>query len=154
MLQFRARSGSWNQWIGGGLWPVRPKAREVAQYGGPPGWLEESDPAGCDFVCDERSMPSPLTSHTICPVWGWSTTQCTQNTVMSYVKQGRPSPITIEKQRHVKTVYSVPYISKEIMMLLWWHFHYTPTTSATCKWRHMEAFTHNSITNTPANSYI
>ncbi len=25
---------------------MRPKAREVAQHGGPPGWLEESDPAG------------------------------------------------------------------------------------------------------------
>ncbi len=23
---------------------VRPKARELAQHGGPPGWLEESDP--------------------------------------------------------------------------------------------------------------
>ncbi len=35
-----------------------PKARGLAQHGGPPGWLEESDPAaGCDFVRDRRSMP-------------------------------------------------------------------------------------------------
>jgi hypothetical protein len=26
--------------------PVRPKARRLVQHGGPPGWLEESDPAG------------------------------------------------------------------------------------------------------------
>ncbi len=25
---------------------MRPKARGLAQHGGPPGWLEESDPAG------------------------------------------------------------------------------------------------------------
>jgi hypothetical protein len=25
---------------------MRPKARDMAQHGGPPGWLEESDPSG------------------------------------------------------------------------------------------------------------
>ncbi len=25
---------------------MRPKARGLVQHGGPPGWLEESDPAG------------------------------------------------------------------------------------------------------------
>jgi hypothetical protein len=44
--------------------------RELAQHGGPPGWLEESDLAGCDFVCDERSMPPALTDHTTCPGLG------------------------------------------------------------------------------------
>ncbi len=39
---------------------MRPKARGLAQHGGPPGWLAESDPA-----------------------------KCTQNTVMSYATQGR-----------------------------------------------------------------
>jgi len=33
---------------------MRPKTRGLAQHGGPPGWLEESDPAGCDFVRDGR----------------------------------------------------------------------------------------------------
>ncbi len=42
---------------------MRPKARILAQHGGPPGWLEESDPAGCDG----RSMPPALTDHTTCP---------------------------------------------------------------------------------------
>jgi hypothetical protein len=28
------------------LGPMRPKARGLAQYDSPPGWLEESDPAG------------------------------------------------------------------------------------------------------------
>jgi hypothetical protein len=40
--------------------------RGLAQYGGPPGWLEEIDPAGFDFVRDGRSMPHALTD----PVWG------------------------------------------------------------------------------------
>jgi len=38
--------------------------RGRARHGGPPGWLEESDPAGCDFVRDGRSMPPTLTDHT------------------------------------------------------------------------------------------
>jgi hypothetical protein len=43
------------------LQPVRPKGRGLAHHGGPPGWLEESDRAGCDFVRDGRSMPPALT---------------------------------------------------------------------------------------------
>jgi hypothetical protein len=35
---------------------MRPKARELAQHGGTPSRLEESDPAGCDFDRDGRSM--------------------------------------------------------------------------------------------------
>ncbi len=50
-----------------------------------PGWLEESDPAGCDFVRDGRSIPPafPHGQHHL------SSTECTENTVMSYVTQGR-----------------------------------------------------------------
>ncbi len=36
---------------------MRPKARGLAQHGGPPGLLEKSDPAGCDFVRDGRAVP-------------------------------------------------------------------------------------------------
>jgi hypothetical protein len=36
---------------------MRPKARGMAKQAGPPGWLEESDTAECDFVRDGRSMP-------------------------------------------------------------------------------------------------
>ncbi len=36
---------------------MRPKTREMTQHGGPPGWLEESDPAGWDLSCDGQSMP-------------------------------------------------------------------------------------------------
>jgi hypothetical protein len=41
--------------------PVRPKARGLAQHGGPPGWLEESDPAGVIlYVMDEPyRLPFP-----------------------------------------------------------------------------------------------
>jgi hypothetical protein len=31
---------------------MRPKARGLAQHGGPPSWLEENDPAGVIFVRD------------------------------------------------------------------------------------------------------
>jgi hypothetical protein len=47
----------------------RLKARGLALYGGPPGGLEESDPAGCDFVRDGRSMPPALTDHTMNLPW-------------------------------------------------------------------------------------
>jgi hypothetical protein len=47
--------------------PMRPKARVLAKHGGPPYWLEESDPRGFDFVCDGRPMPPSLTDHTTCP---------------------------------------------------------------------------------------
>ncbi len=43
---------------------MRPKAREMTQHGGPPGWLEESDPTRC---CDGRSMPHSLTDRIDCP---------------------------------------------------------------------------------------
>ncbi len=47
---------------------MRPKARVLAQHGGPPGCrLEESDQAECDFVHDGRSMPPALTDRTTCP---------------------------------------------------------------------------------------
>ncbi len=36
--------------------PIRSKARGLVQHGGPLGWLEEIDPAGCDFVRDGQSM--------------------------------------------------------------------------------------------------
>jgi hypothetical protein len=79
---------------------MRPKARGLAQHGGPPDWLEESDPAGCVFVRDGRSMPPALTTTPLAPVWGSSITKCAQNTVMSYTssKEGmawyfsRPMP--------------------------------------------------------------
>jgi hypothetical protein len=55
------------------LWsePMRPKARGLAQHGGPPDWLEECDPAArWYFVRDRRSMPPALTDHTTCPGLG------------------------------------------------------------------------------------
>jgi hypothetical protein len=41
---------------------MRSKARGLAEHGGPPGWLEESDPAGVvlyvmDCFSDGQSMP-------------------------------------------------------------------------------------------------
>jgi hypothetical protein len=50
--------------------PTKLKARGLAQYGGPPGRLMESDPAGRDFVRDGRSMPPALTDHSTYPGLG------------------------------------------------------------------------------------
>jgi hypothetical protein len=36
----------------------------MTQNGCPPGWLEESDPAGYDLCCDGRSMPLSMTDRT------------------------------------------------------------------------------------------
>ncbi len=37
---------------------MRPKTRGLAQHGGPPGWLEESDPAGVIlYVMDCMAVP-------------------------------------------------------------------------------------------------
>jgi hypothetical protein len=33
---------------------MRPKARGLALYGSPPGWLEENDPAGVIFYVMDR----------------------------------------------------------------------------------------------------
>jgi hypothetical protein len=50
---------------------MTPTARGLAPPGGPPDWLEESDPMGSDIVRDGRSMPPALTDHTpFAPVWG------------------------------------------------------------------------------------
>jgi hypothetical protein len=46
--------------------PMRLKARELVQHDGPPGWPEESNPAGYNFVHDGRSMPPALTDHSPC----------------------------------------------------------------------------------------
>jgi hypothetical protein len=64
---------------------MRPKARGLAQHGGPPGWLEETDPSGCDFVRDE------LMNYTTCPSLELTNyyNKWTQNIIMSYVTQGR-----------------------------------------------------------------
>jgi hypothetical protein len=49
---------------------MRPKARRLAQHGGPPDWLEKSDPAECDFIRDGRSISPSMTDHTACPDLG------------------------------------------------------------------------------------
>ncbi len=61
---------SWN------LPPMRPKAIGLAQCGGPPGWLEESDPAGVIlFVLDgPYRLPFPYCTgcpDTRCPAAIW-----------------------------------------------------------------------------------
>jgi hypothetical protein len=81
----------------------RPKARGLAQPGGPPGWLEESDPAGVIlYVIDGpyrlplpcRTAPVALTGAAQLRAYGISSccyivNECTQPSVMSNVTQGR-----------------------------------------------------------------
>jgi hypothetical protein len=81
---------------------MRPKARGLAQHGGVPGWLEESDPARCDFVrdgwtntaCLFRTVPIALPGAAQLRAEGFPAAvilymyKCTQPSVMSYVTQG------------------------------------------------------------------
>jgi hypothetical protein len=46
---------------------MNPEARGLAPDGSPPGYLEVSYPAGCDFVRDGWSMPPSLKNRTACP---------------------------------------------------------------------------------------
>jgi hypothetical protein len=72
---------------------MRPKARGLAQHGGPPGWVEKSDPASViSYVMDgpyHLSFPHPI------PVALTGAAQlllyykCTQPSAMSYVTQRR-----------------------------------------------------------------
>jgi hypothetical protein len=39
---------------------MRPKARGLGQHGGPPGWLEESDPAGVSLYVVYRPYRFPF----------------------------------------------------------------------------------------------
>jgi hypothetical protein len=46
---------------------MRPKARGLAQHGGPPGWLEESDPAGFILYVMDGPYRLPFPYSTGCP---------------------------------------------------------------------------------------
>jgi hypothetical protein len=84
------------------LHPLRPKARGLAQHDGPPGWLEESDPAGVFlYVMDAKGVHALLypyrtgRSDRSCPAascWNFELllySKCTPLSVMSYVTKGR-----------------------------------------------------------------
>ncbi len=79
---------------------VRPKARGLAQHGGPPGWLEESEPAGVILFVMDGPRRLPFLYRTGCPErscpaassWNFQLllySKCTQPSVMSYFTQGR-----------------------------------------------------------------
>jgi hypothetical protein len=61
------------------------KARGLDQHSGPPGWQEESDPAGCDFESDRRSILPALSYRTV-------NVDSTQPSVMTSVTNGRQGP--------------------------------------------------------------
>ncbi len=46
--------------------PMRPNARKLAQHGGPPSYLEESEPAEWDCVVMDGPKPPSLTDRTAC----------------------------------------------------------------------------------------
>jgi len=49
--------GNGFQGTGLGLYPMRPKTRDLTQHGGPPGWLEEGDPAGVILYVMDGAIP-------------------------------------------------------------------------------------------------
>ncbi len=75
------------------------KARVLAQPGQPPGWLEESDPAGVNLylmdgrtACHFRTVPVALTGAAQLRAENFQlllNSKCTQPSVMSCVTQGR-----------------------------------------------------------------
>ncbi len=46
---------------------MRPKSSGLAQHGGPPSWLEESDPAGVILYVMDGSYSLPFPYRTGCP---------------------------------------------------------------------------------------
>ncbi len=75
---------------------MRPKARGLVHHGGPPGWLVEIDPAGCDFVRNGLSKVHAACLDGPHHLWEWFNTKCSQNTVMSSVTQGRQGLVLFE----------------------------------------------------------
>jgi hypothetical protein len=76
--------------------PMRAKARGLAQHGGPPGWLEESDPAGVFLYVIVWAVPPafsiPYRSWLAASWWNFQLliySKRTQPSVMSSVTQGR-----------------------------------------------------------------
>jgi hypothetical protein len=80
--------------------PMSPKARGVAQHGGPPTCREESDPAGVILYMMDRPYLLPFPYHSgspdrSCPAVSWWNfnlllySKCTLTSIMSYVTQGR-----------------------------------------------------------------
>ena len=77
---------------------MRPKARWLVQHGGPPGWLEESDPAGVNlYVIDgPYRLPFPYRTgfpDSSCPavsLWNFQLLlyKYTQPSVMKYITHG------------------------------------------------------------------
>ncbi len=74
--------------------PMGPKARGLAQHGGPPGWLEDSNPAGAILCVMEGPYRTGCPDRS-CPAASWWNFQlllyskCPKPSTMSYVPQGR-----------------------------------------------------------------
>jgi hypothetical protein len=86
---------------------MRPKASELVQHGGPPGWLEESDPADVILYVMDRSYRLPFPYRTACPDrscpaaswWNFQLllySKCTHTTGISYVTQGRHGLVLVD----------------------------------------------------------
>ncbi len=69
--------------------PMRPKARGLAQHGGLPVWLEESNPAGVIlYAMDGRTACQELSSCELMEFQLMIHSKCTQPSAMSYVTRG------------------------------------------------------------------
>ncbi len=72
------------------LRPMRPKARELVQHGGPPG---EEWPGRCDFACDGRAVPPAFSVpyRTGCPDRSCPAVRCRNFHLLLYTKCTQPS---------------------------------------------------------------
>jgi hypothetical protein len=55
---------------------MRPKARAGSQHGCPPGWLEESDPAGVILYMIDGPYSLPFPYRTGCPARNYPLSTC------------------------------------------------------------------------------
>ncbi len=87
-------------WVG----TIKPKARGLVQNGGPPGWMEETDPAGVILYVMDGPYCLPFPYGTRCALTGaaqlWADgifqlllcSKCTKPSVMSYSSRRKAWP--------------------------------------------------------------
>jgi hypothetical protein len=86
------------------LSPRRPKARGLAQHNGPPGWLEEVDPASVIFYVYRLSFPY----HTGCPDKNCPAARADRSSSCCYIIMSRKEGMSWNFSRLVPSLWAVP----------------------------------------------
>jgi hypothetical protein len=87
---------------------MRPKARGMSQHGGPPGWMEESDPAGVILYVVDGTLRLPLPYRTGCPERSCLAACWWNFQLLLYSKWTQPSVMSysyITQERHALVLY-------------------------------------------------